>query len=264
MGMAFGFLLGWLLSVTILSPLLGGWRNVLIAYLLIAALLSIPWFFTHVSPPGQAAAGQRRSIRQTVLHVARTKNIWLLGLTLFGVGGCVQGILGYLPLYLRDAGWQPLSADGTLSAFHTVSMICVLPIALWSDRLNSRKQLLFAAGMSVAIGAGLLSLVSGWLVWPAVLLAGFVRDAFMAVFMTMVIETDGIGPAYAGTATGFTTGISGIGSFLAPPLGNSLASLTPGAPFALWSVLAILGLLCLSRVSGRKPAPQVDALPSAS
>ena len=57
----------------------------------------------------------------------------------WGVGGCIQGLLGYLPLYLRTLGWEALRADGALSAFHTSSMIFVLPIALWSDRLGSRK-----------------------------------------------------------------------------------------------------------------------------
>ena len=50
MGMALGFLLGALLSATTFSPLLGGWRNVLIAYGIAGALFSIPWFFTRALP----------------------------------------------------------------------------------------------------------------------------------------------------------------------------------------------------------------------
>jgi hypothetical protein len=100
----------------------------------------------------------------------------------------------------------------------------------------------------VALGTGLLGFASGVWIWLAVLMAGFVRDAFMAIYITMVIETDGVGPAYAGTATGFTMAISGIGNFIAPPLGNSLAVLWPGAPFILWSGLTVLGMVCLSLV----------------
>jgi MFS family permease len=248
MGMALGFLLGSLLSATVFSPLLGGWRNVLIAYGLIGALLSLPWFFTRTLPLSHSATGQRHSIRKTILQIARLKNIWLLGLTLFGVSGCIQGMLGYLPLYLRGMGWEAIRADGAMSAFHTISMIFVLPIALWSDRLGSRKRLLFIAGLMIASGAGLLSFASGGLIWLAVLMAGFVRDAFMAIFLTMVIETEGVGPTYAGTATGFTMAISGIGNVLAPPLGNSLAVFWPGAPFAFWAGLVIFGIFCLSLV----------------
>ena len=248
MGMALGFLLGSMFSATLLSPLLGGWRNVFLAYGLLGALLSIPWFFTRTHPLSHHTSGQTLSMRKAISHVASLKNIWLLGLTLFGVGGCIQGLLGYLPLYLRSVGWDTVSASGALSAFHITSMLFVLPIALWSDRLGSRKQLLFIAASLVALGAGLLSVVSDGFVWVAVLMAGFVRDAFMAIFLTMVVETEGVGPAYAGTATGITMTISSLGNFIAPPLGNGLAVFWPGAPFAFWSAWAVFGLICLSFV----------------
>ena len=131
-------------------------------------------------------------------------------------------------------------------------MVFVLAIGRWSDRLGSRKRLLLAATLMVALGAGLLSFASGLWIWLAVLMAGFVRDAFMAIFMTMVIETDGVGPTYAGTALGVTMALSGLGNFLAPPLGNSLAVLWPGAPVAFWAGLAGLGMVCLGMVKTAK------------
>lgn len=257
MGMALGFLLGSMFSATTFSPLLGGWRNVLIVYGLIGALFSVPWFFTRTLPGLRVEGGM--SMRDAVQHVVRLKNVWLLGLTLFGVGSCIQGILGYLPLYLRGIGWEAVRADGALSAFHTISMIFVLPIALWSDRLGSRKNLLLIACLMVAFGAGLLSVASGGAIWLAVLMSGFVRDAFMAIFMTMVIETDGVGPLYAGTALGLTMALSGLGNFLAPPIGNSLAVFWSGAPFAFWAALAVFGMICLSlvRKGSRRTVPVI-------
>ena len=268
MGMALGFLLGALLSATVLSPLLGGWRPVLIAYGVAGALLSIPWFFSkshQTAQPQQAV--ERPAMRTSIRHVTNLRNIWLLGFTLLGVSGAIQGILGYLPLHLRNIGWEPALADGALSAFHLVSMLFVMPIALWSDRLGSRKRLLLSLTLFLVIGAALLSVATGPLVWVAVLLAGFTRDAFMAIYLTMVIETDGVGAAYAGTATGLTMSISGVGNVLAPPLGNSLAVLAPGAPFAFWSGMALAGMFCLMQVTGRPasaklvaPTPQPTSL----
>jgi len=256
-GMAFGFLLGSLLSATTFSPLLGGWRNVLIAYGLIGAAFTIPWFFTPQSPHQLQNSGAGLSMRAAILHVARLKNIWLLGLALFGIGGSIQGLLGYLPLYLRGLGWEAIRADGTLSAFHLISMLFVMPIAFWSDRLGSRKRLMLAAAAMVVLGSGLLSFASGSLIWLAVLMVGFIRDAFMAIFMTQVIETEGVGPTYAGTALGLTMAISGIGMFVAPPLGNSLAEVWPGAPFAVWSALAALGMLCLFQIKVKERLPEL-------
>lgn len=248
MGMALGFMIGSLFSATTFSPLLGGWRNVLIVYGVIGALFSIAWFFTPANSRGTKSAGISLSLQKALQHVSGLKSIWLLGLGLFGISGAIQGTLGYLPLYLRNIGWQPIHADGALSAFHTISMISVLPIVLLSDLLGSRKRLLLIASSMIVFGLGLLSFVGDGWVWMAVLLSGSVRDAFMAIFQTTVIETDHVGPVYAGTAIGFTMGISGISNAIAPPIGNSLAVLWTGAPFAFWSALSIFGLVCLWRI----------------
>jgi hypothetical protein len=178
--------------------------------------------------------------------------VWLLGLAILGIGGAIQGALGYIPLYLRGQGWSPVTADGALAAFHSISMLCVIPIALWSDRLSSRKTALIGAALMVTLGIGLLSVVDGVLVWIAICLAGMVRDGFMAVFITTITETKGIGPAYSGTATGLVMVFSNLGGLLAPPLGNSLAAVGAGLPFVLWAGLTMLGILALSGTQARK------------
>jgi MFS family permease len=265
MGMALGFMLGSILSATFLSPWLGGWRNVLLLYGAISMALCIPWALTRPVPHALALSGSETRLmplRQTFSHVARIRRIWLLGLAIFGIGGCIQGVLGYLPLYLRGLGWPEVNADGALTAFHTASMICVIPIALWSDRLGSRKKVLIPAALMVTMGVSLLSVVDGLMVWAAVCMAGLVRDGFMAVFMTMIVETDGIGPAYAGTATGFVMVFSGLGSLLAPPLGNSLATTAPGLPFLFWALMTGAGLLGLYNAKERSAEGSLIIQPS--
>jgi MFS family permease len=248
MGMAMGFLIGSMLSATLLSPWLGGWRQVMFLYGGLSILLCLPWYFIKPYPSAVSASAHRdhpSSLRQTVGHILRTRNIWLLGFGLMGIGGAIQGILGYLPLYLRGLGWSAVGADGALAAFHTISMVFVIPIALFSDKIRSRNKILLPAALMVIIGAALLSVADGFMVWVAVLLAGFVRDGFMAVFLTSVIETDGVGVVFAGTATGVVMCFSGVGNLLAPPLGNNLAEIAPGLPFAFWAFLAALGLISL-------------------
>jgi hypothetical protein len=209
----------------------------------IGLALAIPWTLTRPAPAAAAAADAAalKSLRANLTGVARIRSVWFFGLAIFGFGGAVQGALGYLPLYLRGQGWAPASADGALAAFHTISMICVIPIALGSDRLGTRRGVLLAAALMVAVGLGLLSVASGPLVWAAVLMAGLVRDGFMAVFMTAILETGGVGPAYAGTAMGMVMIFSGLGNLAAPPLGNSLAGIAPGLPFLFWALLTLVG-----------------------
>lgn len=264
MAMAFGFLFGSMFSATTLSPMLGGWRNVLFFYGAAGLLLALPWIFTHARPPEAPAANgvaapvvKPTSILHNVAGVMRIRNILLLGIALLGFNGCVQGTLGYLALYLRDQGWPPASADGALAAFHTISMIGTIPIALLSDRLGTRKKILLAALVSVSLGGVLLTIVQGGLVWPAVLMMGMVRDGFMAVIITASIETDGIGPGLAGTAMGAIMVFGNLGGLIAPALGNSLAAVNPALPFLFWAGLAGAGFLSLLRMVEHPRVPVV-------
>jgi len=262
-GMALGFTIGSLISATVVSPWLGSWRYVLFLYGGIAMAMSLPWMLVKAAPEGTGpatAAVAPTSMRQTFRQVARLKPIWLLGLAIMGVGGCVQGMLGYLPLYLREIGWPAAQADAALAAFHAVSMLGVIPVAVLSDRLGSRKKVLLAASIAIAVGVGLLTVVQGLLVWAAVIIAGLFRDGFMAVFMTSVIEIKGVGAAYAGTAMGLALVFLQIGNLIAPTVGNSLAALGPGAPFAFWATLAVLGLVCFYFFRETSPAGTLTPL----
>jgi len=247
-GMALGFMIGSLISATVLAPAVGGWRGVLFLYGGIGALVSLPWALARTAPgevrcPEGGAMGL--GIGRALFHVARLRNVWVLGMALLGVGGGIQGLLGYLPLYLRNAGWAPTQADASLAGFHAISLLAVLPLAFLSDRIRSRRGLLAAASLLTVCGIGLLSLADGVIIWIAVLMAGAVRDGYMAVFMTTVTELEGVSAAHAGTAIGLAMTLSRVGALIAPPLGNSLAVYGARMPFVLWAAMALLGLAAL-------------------
>jgi cyanate permease len=248
-GMALGFMTTSILSATVLSPLLGGWRNVLFLYGAISMALSIPWALTRARPGDRKMSrddDSMQSFRQSASHLIGIRNLWFLGMAIFGVGGCVQGVLGYLPLYLRGIGWTGASADGALGAFHAISMVFAIPIAMLSDKLGKRRKVLITATLMIIIGVGLLSFVKGTLIWTSVLIAGIVRDGFMAIFMTMIIETKGVGAKFSGTAMGLVMIFLRLGSLLSPPVGNSLADINLSLPFLLWAGLAVVGLIGFS------------------
>ncbi len=245
MGMALGFLLSSMISATLLSPMLGGWRNVLVAYGALSALLVIPWLFLRIHLPARDPAVKPVTMFGSIGEVLKLRTVWLLGLALMGMSGSVQGVLGYLPLHLRDFGWAPAAADAALAAFHTISLLGVIPIALLSDRLRTRRKILLVTAGIMALGFGLIPFVPGTLIWAAVLMAGLMRDGFMGVFMTNVVETRGVGVEYAGTAVGVVVLFANIGNFIAPPLGNSLAGINRGLPFLFWSGLTFFCLLCI-------------------
>jgi cyanate permease len=253
MGMALGFMLGSLLSATVLSPWLGGWRRVLFLYGALSIVVGIFWSFTRDVPEEEKSmvTAETVSLRHGISYVTRLWNVWLLGLTMLGISACLQGTLGYLPLYLRRIGWSEISADGALATFHGVSMIATLPIALLSDRIGSRRGVLMVATMMTATGVALLSVTNGILIWMAVIVAGVVRDGFMAILMTLIIELKAVGTKYSGTAMGLVLVLSRVGSLISPPVGNSLADINLALPFAFWAAMAVMGLFGLYFVKER-------------
>ena len=257
LGMGLGFTAGAMISATILSPLLGGWRNVLFLYGAISIGIGVLWLLTQ-SEPGQAKSSpgyvSTVPFRQALSRVVRIRGVWFLGLIMLGQMACNTGMTGYLPLYLREIGWTATSADGALAAANLASMAATIPMTLLSDRLGSRKTILLAATLMTAIGVGLLSVASGTMVWVSAIMAIMARDGFMAVTITLLMETKAIGVTYAGTALGLAMMLSRVGGVISPPIGNSLASISPGLPFIFWAALATIALsgFFFIRETGRK------------
>ncbi|UCC17623.1 MAG: MFS transporter [Dehalococcoidales bacterium] len=245
MSMGLGFLLSSMISATILSPLLGGWRNVLIAYGIASIVISILWYFTRNDPQHEDTVVENvvsLPFKETLLNVIKIKRIWILGSVVMWQIGCVQVMLGYLPIYLRDMGWNAATADGAMATFHGLSTLFTVPIVLLSGKLGSRKIMLFVTTLMTAVGVGILALGSGSNVWIAMVVAGIVRDGFMALQMTMLLETREIGTRYAGTAIGLIHTISRVGEIVSPPVGNSFADINPSIPFVFWAGMAVIAL----------------------
>ena len=142
-------------------------------------------------------------LKQGLTHVVRLKNVWIIGLGASGITGCFLGVTGYLPTYLKTAGWPASTADQALSMYFLFSLLGVIPLSLLADKLASRRLFLMIVAVLMASGAVLFSLGSGLWVWIAVILSGLMFDAYMSVYTTAVMEVKGVGARYTGTALGF-------------------------------------------------------------
>jgi MFS family permease len=268
MGMGLGLSLGPLLSATVLSPWLGGWRNVLFLMGGLSAFIGILWLIFGREPPADDSHEETEHIpiKETLSKLIRIKGLWFIGLTFMLRMGSMMGMTGYLPLYLRDQGWATAAADGTLAAFYAISTVLVVPITTLSDKIGTRKLVLLLGIVTNTISLGLLPLVDGWIVWALMLMSGTFMDGFMAINTTILLETEGIGSRYSGTALGMIFTIGHIGSVSSPPIGNSFATINPGLPFTFWAVLSAISLFTLSMIKetgwrkrmfgSRLPAPE--------
>jgi MFS family permease len=263
-GMALGFTVGSLISATTLSPLLGSWRGVVFLYGGVSVLIGLVWLLT-VKEHAQlhlGAASIKVPLRQSIARVFPIKSLWFLGLTMLGFSGCVQGMIGYLPTYLRDIGWTVASADGALTVFSALSTLGVIPMALLSAKIGLRKAILFPVLVVTIIGVALVPVVGVGMVWVIMIVMGVTRDGFMAVALTISTETEGVGVVYAGTAMGLTQTLLNVGSLSSPALGNSLADpANPAAPypFFLWAAFGLVALIafCFVKETGWKQKPQL-------
>lgn len=243
-GFAAGLLLGPLLSTSVILPALGGWRQVLMFYGVIAITVSLLWLVIH--PPTRDSGSRRLprvSLKASLGHVMRLRNLWILGIAGLGVSACFQGFSGYLPTYLKAIGWENLDADRTLAAFFVTSLAAVVPLSMLSDRLRLRRGFLIFAALVLSIGVGLLGIVDGAQVVLVIAATGFIFDSLMAILNTSVMEVEGVTDLYVGTAIGFSTMIRNLGGTISPPIGNGLATLGYSVPFLFWGCAGLFAVV---------------------
>ena len=242
-------------SATVFSPLLGGWQNVLFVLGAPAVLLGILWFVTGREPDKEERADRQASevpFREALFKVIHIKEVWIVGIMTLTSWGAGMGFIGYLPLYLRNLGWTPTAADATITLTNGISTLGVIPMVLLSNRLGQKKVLAMAI-VAQALSAGLVPFLTSQGIWALIIITGFIRSASSALFSVIIFETKGVGTAYAGTAIGLASTISMVGAFLAPPIGNSLETIDPGAPLVFWGCLAAAGLPLILMLKSKSP-----------
>jgi predicted MFS family arabinose efflux permease len=222
-------------------PLLGGWKQLLIFYGLLGILIGVLWWIL-CPPRKQSEHTPHISLLSSLRHVMQIRNTWVLGLAGMGISGAFNGFTGYLPTYLKTIGWAELDADRALAAFFFASFIAVIPLSILSDRLRLRRGFLIVSALMLALGIGSISVIEGVLLLVVIAIAGSVFDAFMAILNASVMEIDGIGLVYAGTAVGFSTMIRNLGGTFSPPVGNSLTAIGANVPFLFWGAMGLFAV----------------------
>ena len=254
-GFATGLMLGSRLSATVLSPLLGGWRAVLVFLGVCAIIMAIVWAILH--PPTERGSAKRLDLRGIIGNLRRVagyRELWVIGLAVFGVLGLMRGLVGYVPTYLREIGWEAVNADTALTIFFLASLIGVVPISHLSDRLGNRRLVMAFGTTMMAIGTCLMFFVgdSFWLVMLAMAIAGFCFDSFMALKGASITEVEGLNMAMVGSALGFGGMLQNLGSSVLPPIGNTLSAIALNVPFLLWAASGLFATFILLSYHKRK------------
>lgn len=232
-------------SATVLSPLLGGWRNVLFLLGLPAVIIGILWYFTGREPEKRESEINETfqvPFRQALSKVFHIREIWIIGLITLLLWGATSGFLGYLPLYLRNIGWKPIEADSVVTVVNGAYLAGNIPMVLLASRFTGYKMMLFIGVLVTIISLGLLPMVNGTTIWPLIVIGNFLRSGASVATNVLIFEMQGVGSTYGGTAMGLVNSIGMVGAFAAPPIGNSFANISPSTPFLFWSGVVALSL----------------------
>jgi Na+/melibiose symporter-like transporter len=208
-----------------------------------AALFAVWWYIATRERAGTTVPvneSARVPFREALKRVLRIKQIWLLSLFMFGVYGAYISLVGYLPTYLREIGWAGVQADTALTVFLGSLAGCAPLMALVSDRLGSRKKVIVPAALVAALALALLPWVGTSAVWVLLIVQGVFRSGLIALFVSLVMETEGIGATYVGTAIGVAISIMTLGAAVLPPLGNALADIHLGLPMVFWAAVSVV------------------------
>lgn len=246
-----GAVVATLSSATLLSPWLGGWQNVLFFFGAPPVLLGLLWWVTGREPRQEetgyvSVAGE--PLRRTLASIIRIRDVWIMGVVLLTYWGANMGFGGYLPLYLRNIGWEPVMADAATTIFLGVGVIGVIPMVLYSDRIRSRRLVMFIATMILALSIGLIPFVGTGGIWALLLSGGLIRSGVAALGNTLIFEIKGVGGTYGGTAIGLTNTLGMVGAFFSPPFGNSFTAINDNVPLFFWALLALAALPLLIMV----------------
>jgi NNP family nitrate/nitrite transporter-like MFS transporter len=242
-------------SATSLSPALGGWRNVLFFYGAPAFALGLLWLFTGREPTkmeNPELLTEQIPFKKALMHVLRNKTVWIVGIITFTAWGATMGMVGYLPYYLKNIGWDATSADSTVTVLSLMMCLGSIPMVLLSDKLHTRKGVLMLSLGGMVVALALLPFVDATGVWILIMMSGFLRAGAGSLFNVVIFEDKAIGATYGGTAIGLANSIAMIGAAASPPLGNSLKQYGDGMPFIFWSCLAAVSIALLFLIKTKK------------
>jgi MFS transporter, CP family, cyanate transporter len=229
----FGSGLGISLSKPILV-LVGNWRDVVVALTAIAILLiglcgAVIYYAGKKGPPntGRVPSASSKQDGETLRVQPPTSRsilpVVICGLLLGLLNFVFFITIGWLPTYLMDSGWEPVSAGAVTSmiSFVEIPAILLFPyLAEWTGR----QRLLILVNFFVICACSLaVSLEPAW-AWAV---SPFLGIAFGGTFVLLVAFPAQFSPRHkVGRAAGANLSIGYLGALLGPPIAGHLKDVT--------------------------------------
>lgn len=247
----FGNMIAFGTAAAVFSPMLGGWRPVMLlvgAYTLAVAAL---WYFTYRQPaanahssPDTAQAVTVNSIFRELREIAVVRDLWRLAIFYSLPAAAYMGALSHLPPILGERGVEnPGFYFMLMTGFGAIANFAGGAI---SDRLGRRKIVLLTCCLGLAAMIPLMvSLSEGPALIAVMILAGVFFGPIIPISVIIPVELPDVGPAKAGAALGFMFMIGNIGAIVSPLIIGVLLDATGSIGAAMAFPVACLLLTAL-------------------
>lgn len=181
--------------------------------------------------------------------VAKSKNVWLVGLGMMFFMGSNMAFSGFLPNALNAVrGVDPVTA-GLMASIVTIgTMLGAIVGPAMSDRVGRIKP--FLAPVCIL---GAIAMYASWVVptgaimWATLFVLGIFMGISSPLLMAFPMLLPEIGPTYAGTAGGMIATLQLLGAFIIPafiiiPLAGSNFSMLFGLSSLFFLLLGVVSL----------------------
>jgi nitrate/nitrite transporter NarK len=230
---------------TVLVPLLGGWRPVMVAA---GGLMAVVGVLFILLVEDRTVPSRHAPLRQ-ILALCRDRQLLRGAFMYFLLFGGYLALLGLLPRALGETGLRPahvgLAVAGWLAGAGVANFV-----GPWlSDRAGRRRPFIIVGALVAAAGYGAFALLGapeGLRGFALLLVAAVGGGCFAPLLLIMPLEQPSVGLARAGAALGLLNLVGQIGGFLLSVVAGALVH---GAGLG-----AALGLIAVAHLAILLPA----------
>jgi MFS transporter, AAHS family, 3-hydroxyphenylpropionic acid transporter len=214
------------LSVSTISPAVGGWRNIATILGGLTFLLAIAWIVLVKERLGARSAPKLTTVIQGFGLVLRSKTVWMLSIAAFLLFGHSYSWSSHIPGFFEVKYGMTSAVAGkivSITLFSGVFAGILLPTL--SDRIGSRKPAILLA----CIAGGLCNLLQGSFLGPTLmvilLIMPFGVGTIAPLLLTIPFELKELTPSVAGAAIGMIMTFQNLGIFVYPTISGKLIDL---------------------------------------
>jgi CP family cyanate transporter-like MFS transporter len=244
---AIGGLFALALTNSVLLPVLGGWRSVLLFEAAMNLLAAVAWVVVSgraptapsgAAPPGPSSPRAWSATKQ-LLAGSGVRLAMVLGIGSFFI---TQGLSAWLPDMLEEHSGLSGGAASTWAAVSLGVGIAARLAVPGLARPERRSVVLHGVMAALAVAMVVMAFGPFAVQVPAALVIGF-RSTLNSLVIVVLMESDQVTPANAGLAYGLWFSAVEIGGAAGPPLVGAFGDSQVGYPGALVAMAAVLAVM---------------------